>query len=360
MTRMEDALLRELIGRVPQWAGAQDVSVSFLAGGITNRNYRIDVNGEAYVLRVGGANTKLLGINRRHEYEAHQAAAGLGIAPEIIHFLEPEGYLVTRFIDGRPISPAKMGQPENIERVATALRRIHSLPPIAAVFSPFRTVEDYTQTARRYGVTFPADFAWYLDCLKEVEQAFLLDPFTPRLCHNDLLNENFLDDGRLRILDWEYAGMGDPIFDLANFAAHHHLSDDQEHHLLACYFTPPNSKPSTVNLQPSTFARLKLMKIMSNFREAIWGLVQCGISDLDFNFRGYAGRYFARMATSLSDPHYTQWLRVIRSSSPGQAWFWSPDWQAAEQEAEADLANGRSETYDKDADFLASLSDATY
>ncbi|MEW5988387.1 MAG: phosphotransferase [Chloroflexota bacterium] len=303
---MEESLLRELIGRVPQWSGAQGGAVSFLAGGITNRNYRVEVNGEAFVLRVGGANTELLGINRRHEYEAHRAAAGLGIAPEVIHFLEPEGYLVTRFIAGRPIPPAEMGQPENIERVAEALRRIHHLPAVAATFSPFRTVEEYTQTARRYGVAFPADFGWYLERMKEIEQAFLRDPFTPCLCHNDLLNENFLDDGRLRILDWEYAGMGDPFFDLANFAAHHQLSDDQQHHLLSCYFTPPNSKPSTFNLQSSIFARLKLMEIMSDFREAMWGLVQCGISDLDFDFRSYADRYFQRMAANLIASDYTK------------------------------------------------------
>jgi aminoglycoside phosphotransferase (APT) family kinase protein len=150
--------LEEAISRVPHWAGATDLQTSFLAGGITNQNYRVDVGGESFVLRIGGANTEQLGINRAYEHAANVAAAGLGIAPEVIYFIEPEGYLVTHFIAGRPLPPAEIGQSENIRRVAAALRQIHALPPFAATFSPFRTIEDYTQTAQRYNVIFPDTF----------------------------------------------------------------------------------------------------------------------------------------------------------------------------------------------------------
>ncbi len=294
--------LEAALARVPFFKDANDLKTAPLPGGITNLNYRVDTGGKSYVLRIAGADTELLGIRREIEYAANRAAGQLGVAPEVVYLIEPEGYLVTRFVDGRPLSEEDIGRPENIRRVVAALRQIHALPPIAWTFSPFRTVEDYTATARRCGVTFPDNFDWLMARTREVEAAFLKDPFAPRLCHNDLLNANFLDDGQLRILDWEYAGMGDGAFDLANFAVHHGFSDQQDRFLLECYF-------GQVTLH--RLARHKLMKIASDFREAMWGMVQIGISQLDFDFRGYADKYFNRMANSFNDPRYAQWLAQV-------------------------------------------------
>ena len=294
--------VEDAIARVSSWADASELTFSLLAGGITNRNYRVEVGGEIFVLRISGENTEQLGINREQEYAANLAAGELGIAPEVIYFIRPEGYLVTRFVEGRPLPPEEMGKPENIRRVVAALRQIHDLPPISATFSPFRAVEDYTKTARRYEVAFPDDFDSLLARMGDIEAAYSKDPFTPHLCHNDLLNANFLDDGHIRILDWEYAGMGDVTFDLANLAVHHGFSDEQERYLLECYYGEVTTAP---------LARLKLMKITSDFREAMWGLVQIGISKLDFDFQGYSDRHFKRMTENFYDPRWGQWLAEI-------------------------------------------------
>ncbi len=294
--------LAEAIARVPYWAGATDLKSSFLAGGITNQNYRIDVKGESFVLRIAGANTELLGIDRQNEYAAHRAAASVGIAPEILYFIEPEGYLVSRFVVGKPLPPPEMAQPDNLRRVIETIRRIHAMPEIPGTFSPFRVVEDYSATAKKYGVAFPNNFNWFIEQMQEVEAAFLQDPFTPCPCHNDLLNENFLDDGRIRILDWEYAGMGDRFFDLANFSVNHGFGDEQDHLLLTHCFG---------EVTPARLARLKLMKIMSDFREAMWGMVQIGISKLDFDFRAYADKHFNRMTENFQDLRYSQWLKEV-------------------------------------------------
>jgi thiamine kinase-like enzyme len=294
--------LADALARVPQWAG-QSLTTAFLAGGITNKNYRVDVNGEAYVLRLVGDQTDQLGINRHNEYAAHRAAAALGIAPEILYFIEPEGCIVARFIAGRLLPPEEMRQPANLRRVAAAMRRVHALPPIPATFSPFRVVEAYDAVARTHGVqTFPANYAWLRARLAEVETAFQREPFAPALCHNDFLNENFLDDGAIRILDWEYAGMGDVFFDLANFSVNHSLTDDDDRILLDAYFGAATARQ---------WAHQKLMKIMSDFREAMWGIAQQGLSSLDFDFRAYADKHFARMTQNFSDPRYTEWLSAF-------------------------------------------------
>ncbi|MFQ5421329.1 MAG: phosphotransferase, partial [Anaerolineae bacterium] len=223
---------------------------------------------------------------------------------------EPEGYLVTRFVNGRSPTPAEVKTPNTIRQIAQILKQVHTLPPISAAFSAFGTVRNYEQIARQHGVEFPAQFGRWLDRMAEIEtvtstgsvQAVTSAP--PAFCHNDLLNGNFLrENGRIYLLDWEYAGMGDVYFDLANLAAHHEFDGEQERWLLTNYFG---------NASSAQQARLKLMKIMSDFREAMWGMVQIGISQLDFDFSGYANQHFDRMANSMYHPDYQQWLAEIR------------------------------------------------
>lgn len=299
--------LEQALARVPMWRGARDLKTSPLGGGITNQNFRVDVGGESFVLRIGGADTELLGINRQHEWAANTAAARIGIAPEVVYLIEPEGYLVTRFLTARPLPRNEMSQPENIWRVAAALRRIHALPSILGTFSPFRTVEDSAAIAERYHVPFPTNFEWLTRRIREIEGALARDPFTPCPCHNDLLNENFLDDGNIRIIDWEYAGMGDPAFDLANFAAHHQLNDEQDQLLLEDYYAPSIEKKG-LGLK---IARHQLMKIASDMREAMWAMVQIGISKLDFDFRGYADKHLSRAEATIRQESYSRWLSAF-------------------------------------------------
>lgn len=296
--------VEEAIARVPMWADLQDLKVSPLEGGITNRNYRVDAAGKSFHLRLAGENTDLLGINREYEYKANRVAGELEIGPEVVYVIEPEGYLVTRFIEGRPILPEELRQPKNLQRVVEMLHKIHSMPSIPGVFNAFQVVRDYTETARRYHVLFPENFRWLLHQMKDAEAAVMAHPFIPFPCHNDLLNANFLaTDQRLYILDWEYAGMGDVFFDLANFSNNQELSELENQFLLECYFERVTTRH---------VAHLQIMKIMSDFREAMWGLVQVGISDLDFDFRAYANKHFDRLTENILNPNWEHWLKELR------------------------------------------------
>ena len=294
--------VEEAIARVPLWANTQGIKITPLEGGITNRNYRIDTLGKSFHLRIAGENTEMLGINRQHEYWSHLIAGELEIAPEVVYFIEPEGYLVTRFIDGRPIPPEELRQPKNIQHVAEILNQIHSMPNIPGVFSAFQVVRDYTEIARRYQVTFPEMFRWLIKQMNDAESALMNRPFIPRPCHNDLLNANFLLGDKLYLLDWEYAGMGDIFFDLANFSNNHELSKDEDELLLDCYFG---------QVKKRDLAHLNIMKIMSDFREAMWGLVQVGISDLNFDFQAYANKHFERLRQNILNPNWEHWLEEV-------------------------------------------------
>jgi thiamine kinase-like enzyme len=264
------------------WPG-RHVELEVLGGGITNRNFKVTVGGAQYVLRIGGKDTELLGIDRAAEYAASRVAAGLGLAPEVVAFVEPEGCLVTRFVEGT------VGDVD-VARVGRCLRRLHDGPALPARFDSFRVVEVYRATARVYGVAVPQAYDRAKAIADRIERR--RRGVAPQPCHNDLLNANFIADGEsLWIVDWEYAGMGDPFFDLGNFAVNHELDADAEDGLLAAYGSDDREA-------------LALLRFMSDFREAMWGVVQHGISELDFDFVAYADEHFERLERTAAEPRF--------------------------------------------------------
>ena len=287
----------EIAARV--WPG-RELALEPLGGGITNRNFKVTVGREAFVLRIGGKDTELLGIDRQAEHAASLAAAEIGIAPEVVAFLEPEGYLVTRFVEGNVLPSEEVRRPEVLRRVAGTLRRIHEGAPFPARFNSFRVVEDYLRIAGERGAREPSGYRQAKQTADAIENARGDQPDHP--CHNDLLNANFIAvDGDVRIVDWEYAGMGDRFFDLANFSINHELGDTENEGLLAAYFG---------ELDPTDLDALRLMRFMSDFREAMWGVVQQAISELDFDFVGYADEHFARLEQTAADPAFAEALEA--------------------------------------------------
>jgi thiamine kinase-like enzyme len=286
--------------RVPELAEG-DLDLTPLSGGITNRNYLVATpTGARLVLRLAGNDTHLLGISREVEHAATVAAAGVGVGPEVVAFIRPEGYLVTRFIDGRPLPEAEMRESAHLAEAADALRRIHNGPAIPGLFVPFRIVEAYRALAISRGVTIPPEYDLAEAIARRIELACLTAPVELRPCHNDLLNANFMHDGtRLRIVDWEYAGMGDPFFDLGNFSINHELDADQDAALVHAY---------AGELRPAELARVTLMRVLSDFREAMWGVLQQGISSLDVDFREYAAEHFDRLLTAAARPAFERAL----------------------------------------------------
>jgi thiamine kinase-like enzyme len=296
----------QAIARVPFLASAKDVKKIELGGGITNKNFKVDYDGKSCVIRITGANTELLGIRREVEHAANKAAGLLGIAPEVLYFIEPEGYLVTRFVKGKHIPPEVISRPDMVIRVARKLRLFHTrAPKLDGEFNVFRRVEMLTGVSKAHNSKFPFDFDWIMYKMHQVEEALLKDPYVSTPCHDDLLNLNWMDEetpgdiGEIRLLDWEYAGMGDIFFDLGNFCHHHRLTDDLVCVLLKEYFG---------EVTPGNFARCKLMWPMSEIHEAMWGTTQTGISTLNEDFQGYADLWFGRVRQHICDFRWDQWL----------------------------------------------------
>jgi thiamine kinase-like enzyme len=275
------------------WPG-RNARVEVLGGGITNHNLKVEVDGELYVLRVTGKDTELLGIDRSVELAATEAAAALGIGPEVVSFVKPEGWLVTRFVDGETPPLERMCEPDMLARVASALRAFHDGPPIPGSFNSFAVVEAYRETALERGGAIPDAYVWAHELAQRIEAR--RGEVERKPCHNDLLNANFLDDGeRLRIVDWEYAGMGDRYFDLANFSINHELGPNERSALLRAYRGKTRSEDERA---------VELMRFMSYFREAMWGVVQAVVSELEFDFVAYSTEHFERLEQTAVSPGF--------------------------------------------------------
>ncbi len=276
-----------------------------LEGGITNRNFRVRLGEREYVVRLHGKDTDLLGISREAERLANSAAAELGIAPEVAAGFD--GGLVTRYVPCAAFGEGDAAA--DAERLAVALRRFHESGVVLPVsFDVPGLLDEYAAIARGRGAVVGAEYEQARDLAGRIAGALPARPAAP--CHNDLLPGNMIraGDGAIMIVDWEYAGMGHPCFDLGNLSVNNGFGEDEDERLLRAYHGGPPS--------PAQRATLALMRVMSDIREAAWGVMQSTVSDLDFDFAGYAASHFRRLRSALEGGALEGWLATV---APGGA-----------------------------------------
>jgi thiamine kinase-like enzyme len=268
-----------------------------LEGGITNRNYKIRFGERDYVVRLPGKDTALLGIDRRAELLAGRTAAELGIGPEVAG--GGEEFLVTEFLICTPVDPGALRA--DPRPAALALRAFHdSGVELPTRFWVPELLDDYAAIVTRHGGSLPAAYEATRAIAARIAQSLPLSEPVPG--HNDLLPANLLvrADGRLALVDWEYAGIGHRYFDLGNLAVNNEFDAAADDRLLEAYFAEPPSDGRR--------AALALARIMSDAREAAWGVVQGVISELDFDFAAYASKHFARLRAAADAPRFEEWL----------------------------------------------------
>ncbi len=279
-----------------------------LDGGITNRNFRATLGGVDYVIRQPGKDTELLGIDREAERLATETAARLGIAPAVAAVLED--CLVTRFITCRPVEGEDLL--DGVEEIAGALRSFHdSRTELPTSFRVPDLLEDYAEIVRGRGGTLPGAYSEAVFAAARIAAALPVAVACP--CHNDLLPGNIIrvsGDGSMRIVDWEYAGMGDPRFDLGNLSINNSFDEATDERLLRAYYGEPASDRAR--------AALRLMRVLSDAREAAWGVVQATVSELDFDFDGYAREHFDRLGETVAGPYFQEWLVVAGGEESSQ------------------------------------------
>ncbi|MEN8239361.1 MAG: phosphotransferase [Actinomycetota bacterium] len=277
-----DPIFARLVADVPVIQDAATVSVSMLPGGLSNTNYLVDADGEMFVVRHACDNAELLGIDRRREESAARQAHAAGFAPEIIVFLQPEGHAVFRYLpDAHPPTVEQFTAPEMVARVARRMRDVHDLPPIAGTFDPFAVIDRWRVVLNERGSELPTRLGGLIELVEAARATRQTLPIEDLVvCHNDPYHLNFLDDGRLWLIDWEYAGMGDPMYDLAGVGLN--LDRDGRDVLLRSYYGAAT---------PEMHHRLELLIPVFLCWNTMWCLIQVGEGAAEFDYFAMAEEY---------------------------------------------------------------------
>ena len=282
--------------------------MSPLSGGLTNENYLVEADGKRYVMRIPGASTELLSIDRLNEVHNARAAASTGIGPAVLEHIPELDVMVLEFIPGETMSAQTLQSERMLRRMAESFERLHAAPPFLKDFDMFRLIEEYLQIVEEHNVRIPAGYRQRLPLVADIEQAVRVGALPSVSCHNDLLCENFIDDGRcLRIVDYELSGNNDPCFDLGNTAQEAKLDDELRAVLCEAYFG---------RLDRQQLARMNLFALMSDVGWTLWGAIQAKISTLDFDFTDYYTTRWNRALEVMESDRLAGWLRKARGEGP--------------------------------------------
>ena len=262
--------------------------------GLSNRNFRVVLGSDEWVVRLASEDVDQLGISRAAECEALRLAHAAGLGPEIIHMHLPEGDLISEFVNAQAFSqaPEEYRKLETLAQITKAAKRIHQMPAIDHLFDPFARIRRAFDRATDHAVPLPEQTQHLLDRLDAVEDVRgPLDPPYLALCHNDLFAGNLLDADPVRVIDWEFAGMGDIFFDLATlvvatdeFAP---LGDKHRDLILTAYFGAAS---------PEHRGRLDDMVFVVRLHVVAWGLTH---HVLKTPAQGWEGFTFLGFATDL-------------------------------------------------------------
>jgi thiamine kinase-like enzyme len=272
-----------------------------VGGGLTNTNFRVEVDGRSYFVRIPGASTNLLAVDRANEIYNARAASETGVAPRLLHVLPDDNVMVFEFVAGETMTIDRLQAAGMPGRIAEALRRLHAGPRFLQDFDMFRLVETYLATAEQHDVRIPEDYRAHLPIVNGIEAAVRRHARPTVPCHNDLLAENYIDDGRqLWLIDFEYSGNNDPCFELGNTSQELRYTAAQVAELCRAYFGEAT---------PSDMARMHLFALMSDVGWTLWGAIQAKISKLDFDFWDYAMTRWNRALGILHGPDLAEWLK---------------------------------------------------
>jgi len=296
------SVIEEAVAKIDDWSG-KTISIQPLSGGLTNSNYKVEVDGTPYFVRVPGESTDLLAIDRNNEYHNTKAAAQAGVAPRVLYYLPEHCVMVLEFLDGRTMSKEALNAAGMPTRMAQSIKRLHSGPRFLTDFNMFRLTKYYLNLCKERDIPIPKGFLDRISTIEQIENAMSVHPLGTVPCNNDLLAENYLDDGtKLWLIDYEYSGNNDPTFELGNTCQEMQFNDEQINEVCAAYFGTAS---------PHMIARMKLNMIMSDVGWGLWAAIQAKISTIDFDFWGWATERWRRAVEKMEGGEFNTWLREV-------------------------------------------------
>jgi thiamine kinase-like enzyme len=296
------APLEAVLESVPELRDA--TSVDELAGGLTNTNYKVTTATGAYVVRIAGKDTGLLAIDRENEVHNTIAAAEVGVGAPFVSSLPEHGALVLGYMEGETMSPEALRRGDRLGAIASACRRLHGARRFLADFDMFEIQPRYLRVVQDRGFRLPDRYLDFEPQARALEEAMRAHPERTVPCNNDLLAENLIDvGGELRLIDYEYSGNNEPSFELGNVWSESSLSLGQLEELVGHYYGAPSR---------AKVARARSWGLMAKYGWTLWGSIQEGISELDFDFWGWAMEKYERAVAEFDDPGFEALLAALR------------------------------------------------
>jgi thiamine kinase-like enzyme len=296
--------------RIPLLEGIAPSSVNCARlGGLTNLVYRLEVGAERYVLRIPGEGTEDY-IDRKVEGHNARVAADAGVSAEVLFFDDGDGLMLARHLDGCvTMSPSsfksRSGAPA---RAAAALKRLHGCGrEFRFHFELFKMIDEYLALLAKLEAPLPEGYHDVVGEADAVRQALDAKPTALAPCHCDPLSENFLDDGaRMWVVDWEYSGMNDPLWDLGDVSVEAGFDETQDREMMAAYC---GGEPSA-----ALTGRMVIYKAMCDLLWTLWGLIQFANKNPVDDFWAYATGRFERCKALMGTADFGRHLDAIRGS----------------------------------------------
>jgi len=292
-----------VLARVPSLAGMPR-AITALPGGLTNQNFKVTTPAGVYVARMFYDGGELLGINREHEYRNSVIAAAAGVGAPVIEYRPEDGVLVLGFVEGRTLTNADVAQPAVLARIARICATLHGADRFAGDFDMFEVQAAYRATVSRLRLAIPAGYDDLLPAFTAARRALAVRAEGTVPCNNDLLAANLIDDGdRIWLIDYEYSGNNDPCFELGNIAGECGLDADALAALVTAYYGRPRR---------SRIARAELFNLVSRYGWTLWGAIQHGTSQLDFDFWSWGMERFEAAAAGFGSPGFDRLLDAVQ------------------------------------------------
>ena len=296
-------LINDIVAMINDWQG-KELLIDPISGGLTNTNYKVTVDGVPYFVRVPGESTDLLAIDRKNEYYNSKAAAQAGIGPKVLYHLPEFDVMVLEFLDGQTMTKMDLNATGMPKRIAESIKRLHSGPRFLTDFNMFRLTEYYIDICHKHDIRMPTGFIERMDSVTQIEEALSVNPVATLPCNNDLLAENYIDDGTcLHIIDYEYSGNNDPYFELGNTCQELEYDENQLREICQEYFG---------NVSEGKLARMKLNMIMSDVGWTLWAAIQAKISMIEYDFWGWAVERWSRAVEKMDSDEYPNWLIAVQ------------------------------------------------
>ena len=289
-----------LIKLIPEWKGKL-IKVNLINSGITNINFKINVDKRVFFLSMPDSNSELLNIDYRNKYYNNKICGDIKISPRVAHFIESDNLLVTEFIKSKTTSLTKFQSSKEIKQLVKKIKLLHNAKPFLRNFNMLSQISYYKNILKEEHL--PKELFKYVNNIETLKQKLYLTKDNLVPCHNDLIAENIIKkDNQIYIVDFDYSGNNDPCFELGNLSVEMEYDDEQINKLVRSYYGEINE---------NIISRVNLQGVVSDIGWSLWSYVQVKNSNLNFDYSTHAIYRLERAINKMDSKEYELWINNI-------------------------------------------------